>query len=150
MVEYLEALRLQEPLIVHGNTTVGNAVASGERPLAGEINMASAGRLVKAGAPVAIASVTPHPVEQWLITASAKGPNPSGALLLMHWIIGEEGIAQRVEFYPGTSVDPASGDIVALEYEKRGISLVYTGIEMADEFSRLQAIYREAIGFIAN
>jgi iron(III) transport system substrate-binding protein len=148
--DYLVKLRSQDPLIVHGNTTVGNAVASGERPIAGEINMASGGRLVKAGAPVAIAQITPHPVEQWLIAASAEGPNPSGGLLLLRWILGEEGIAKRVEFYPSTSVDPATGDVVAIEYERLGIELAYTGIEMADEFGRLQARYREAIGFISN
>ena len=150
IVTYLEGIRALDPLIVHGNTTVGNAVASGERPLAVDVNMASGGRLVKKGAPVAIAAVSPHPVEQWLVAASAEGPNPSGALLLLHWILSSEGIAKRVEFYPSTSVDPASGDIVALEYERLGVELAYTGIEMAKEFSRLQARYREAVGFISN
>jgi iron(III) transport system substrate-binding protein len=150
IVTFLEGLRALEPLIVHGNTTVGNAVASGERPLAAEVNMASGGRLVQKGAPVAIARVSPHPVEQWLIAAASTGPNPAGGLLLLHWILGNEGVAKRVEFYPSTSVDPASGDIIATEYERLGIELAYTGIEMAGEFSRLQARYREAVGFISN
>ena len=150
VIEYLTALRGQNPLIVHGNTTVGNTVASGERAIAGEINMSSAGRLVKKGAPVGIAPVTPHSVEQWLIAATKSGPNPAGGKLLLRWIIGSEGIAERTKFYPGTSVDPASGDIVALEYEKKGIELAYSGIEIASQFSRLQKVYREAIGFVSN
>lgn len=150
VVAYLTALRAQKPLIVHGNTTVGNTVASGERAIAGEINMASAGKLVKKGAPVGIAPVSPHSVEQWLMAATDLGPNPAGGKLLMGWILSSEGVGERVKFYPGTSVDPASGDIVALEYEKLGIEVVYSGIEIAGEFSRLQKVYREAIGFISN
>ncbi len=70
--------------------------------------------------------------------------------MLLRWVISSEGIAERTKFYPGTSVDPASGDIVALEYQKKGIELAYSGIEIASEFSRLQKVYREAIGFISN
>ena len=96
IVTYLEGIRALDPLIVHGNTTVGNAVASGERPLAVDVNMASGGRLVKKGAPVAIAAVSPHPVEQWLVAASAEGPSPAGALLLLHCIISSDGLSKRV------------------------------------------------------
>lgn len=144
---YLEKLALQEPLIMHGNTTIANAVSSGEVALSPDVNVASIGNSIVQGAPVEWAPVSPNPIEQWLIGATVDGPNPPGGQLLLRWMNSiTQGIPVRVEVQPGTSLDPASGDPIGIRAGAMNIQIGYTGIEMADEFNRLTKKYREIMG----
>ena len=147
IVEYLGKLKDQKPAIMHGNTTVGNAVSSGEFPISPDVNIASIGNAIQKGAPVDMAPVTPNAIEQWLIGAVAKGPNPPGGKLFLRWLNNvNQGIPVRVKVQPGTSMDPASGDLMGVRMSKMDLKIGYTGIEMADNFKRLQKTYREVLG----
>ena len=147
VLAYLTELEKQDVLIQHGNTTVSNTVASGERPISPDVNVASIGNAISQGHPVELAPVTPNAIEQWLIGAVANGPNPAGGRLFFRWLLSaDQGIPVRVSVQPGTSLDPASGDIIGERAARLNLQIGYTGIEMADNFSRLQAVYREALG----
>ena len=147
IVDYLSKLAEQDVLIQHGNTTVSNTVASGERPISPDVNVASIGNAIVQDHPVELAPVTPNAIEQWLIGAVADGPNPAGGRLFLRWLLSlDQGIPVRVAVQPGTSLDPASGDIIAERVAALDLKIGYTGIEMADEFSRLQSVYREVMG----
>lgn len=147
IVAYLTELEKQDVLIQHGNTTVSNTVASGERPISPDVNVASIGNAISQGHPVEWAPVSPNAIEQWLIGAVAEGPNPPGGRLFLRWLLSaDQGIPVRVAVQPGTSLDPASGDIIGERAARLDIKIGYTGIEMADHFSRLQATYREVLG----
>lgn len=147
IVAYLTELAKQDVLIQHGNTTVSNTVASGERPISPDVNVASIGNAIAQGHPVEWAPVSPNAIEQWLIGAVAEGPNPPGGRLFLRWLLSaDQGIPVRVAVQPGTSLDPASGDIIGERAARLDIKIGYTGIEMADHFSRLQATYREVLG----
>ena len=147
IVAYLTELAKQDVLIQHGNTTVSNTVASGERPISPDVNVASIGNAIAQGHPVEWAPVSPNAIEQWLIGAVADGPNPAGGRLFLRWLLSaDQGIPVRVAVQPGTSLDPASGDIIGERAARLNIKIGYTGIEMADHFSRLQATYREVLG----
>ena len=147
IVDYLTKLEEQDVLIQHGNTTVSNTVASGERPISPDVNVASIGNAIVQDHPVDLAPVTPNAIEQWLIGAVADGPNPAGGRLFLRWLLNlDQGIPVRVTVQPGTSLDPASGDIIGERAARLGLQIGYTGIEMADNFSRLQRTYREVMG----
>lgn len=147
IVAYLTELEKQDVLIQHGNTTVSNTVASGERPISPDVNVASIGNAIAQGHPVEWAPVSPNAIEQWLIGAVAEGPNPPGGRLFLRWLLSaDQGIPVRVAVQPGTSLDPDSGDIIGERAARLDIKIGYTGIEMADHFSRLQATYREVLG----
>lgn len=147
IVAYLTELEKQDVLIQHGNTTVSNTVASGERPISPDVNVASIGNAIVQDHPVELAPVTPNAIEQWLIGAVADGPNPAGGRLFLRWLLSlDQGIPVRVSVQPGTTLDPNSGDIIGERAARLGLKIGYTGIEMADNFSRLQSTYREAMG----
>ena len=147
IVAYLTQLAEQDVLIQHGNTTVSNTVASGERPISPDVNVASIGNAIVQDHPVDLAPVTPNAIEQWLIGAVADGPNPAGGRLFLRWLLSlDQGIPVRVSVQPGTSLDPASGDIIGERAARLGLKIGYTGIEMADNFARLQKTYREVLG----
>lgn len=144
---YLGKLAAQEPAIMHGNTTVSNAVASGEYAMSPDVNIASIGNAISQEYPVDMAPVTPNAIEQWLIGAVAAGPNPAGGKLFLRWLLNvDQGIPVRVAVQPGTSLDPASGDIMGKRASELNLKIGYTGIEMAGEFKRLQKKYREILG----
>ena len=147
IIDFLAGLAEQDVLIQHGNTTISNTVASGERPISPDVNVASIGNAIAQGHPVDLAPVTPNAIEQWLIGAIADGPNPAGGRLFLRWLLNiDQGIPVRVSVQPGTSLDPASGDLIGERADALDLKIGYTGIEMADEFSRLQSTYREVMG----
>ena len=147
VADFLSKLAAQEPKILHGNTAVSNDVASGESAISPDVNVASIGTAISQGHPVELAPVTPNAIEQWLVGAVAGGPNPPGGRLFLRWLLNVDGgIPVRVEVQPGTSLDVDSGDPIAIRAENLGLKIGYTGIEMADHFTRLQTKYREILG----
>ena len=91
--------------------------------------------------------MTPNAIEQWLIGVVDGGPNTPGGRLFLRWLIStDQGIPVRVSVQPGSSLDPASGDPIAERAQRHDLKIGYTGIEMADHFSRLQIRYREILG----
>ncbi len=147
VADFLSKLAAQEPKILHGNTAVSNDVASGESAISPDVNVASIGTAISQGHPVELAPVTPNAIEQWLVGAVAGGPNPAGGRLFLRWLLSVDGgIPVRVEVQPGTSLDVDSGDPIAIRAENLGLKIGYTGIEMADHFTRLQTKYREILG----
>jgi iron(III) transport system substrate-binding protein len=147
VADFLSKLAAQEPKILHGNTAVSNDVASGESAISPDVNVASIGTAISQGHPVELAPVTPNAIEQWLVGAVAGGPNPPGGRLFLRWLLSVDGgIPVRVEVQPGTSLDVDSGDPIAIRAENLGLKIGYTGIEMADHFTRLQTKYREILG----
>ncbi len=147
VADFLSKLAAQEPKILHGNTAVSNDVASGESAISPDVNVASIGTAISQGHPVELAPVTPNAIEQWLVGAVAGGPNPQGGRLFLRWLLSVDGgIPVRVEVQPGTSLDVDSGDPIAIRAENLGLKIGYTGIEMADHFTRLQIKYREILG----
>lgn len=147
VADFLSKLAAQEPKILHGNTAVSNDVASGESAISPDVNVASIGTAISQGHPVELAPVTPNAIEQWLVGAVAGGPNPPGGRLFLRWLLSVDGgIPVRVEVQPGTSLDVDSGDPIAIRAENLGLKIGYTGIEMADHFTRLQIKYREILG----
>jgi len=147
VADFLSKLAAQDPKILHGNTAVSNDVASGESAISPDVNVASIGTAISQGHPVELAPVTPNAIEQWLVGAVAGGPNPPGGRLFLRWLLSVDGgIPVRVEVQPGTSLDVDSGDPIAIRAENLGLKIGYTGIEMADHFTRLQTKYREILG----
>ncbi|MXW29616.1 MAG: extracellular solute-binding protein [Chloroflexi bacterium] len=147
VADFLSKLAAQEPKILHGNTAVSNDVASGESAISPDVNVASIGTAISQGHPVELAPVTPNAIEQWLVGAVAGGPNPPGGRLFLRWLLSVDGgIPVRVEVQPGTSLDVDSGDPIAIRADNLGLKIGYTGIEMADHFTRLQIKYREILG----
>ena len=147
VAKYLTAMAAQDPKILHGNTSVSNDVASGESAISPDVNFASIGNAIVQGHPVELAPVTPNAIEQWLIGVVDGGPNTPGGRLFLRWLIStDQGIPVRVSVQPGSSLDPASGDPIAERAQRYDLKIGYTGIEMADHFSRLQIRYREILG----
>ncbi|MYA51194.1 MAG: extracellular solute-binding protein [Chloroflexi bacterium] len=147
VADFLSKLAAQDPKILHGNTAVSNDVASGESAISPDVNVASIGTAISQGHPVELAPVTPNAIEQWLVGAVAGGPNPPGGRLFLRWLLSVDGgIPVRVEVQPGTSLDVDSGDPIAIRADNLGLKIGYTGIEMADHFTRLQIKYREILG----
>ena len=147
VADYLTRLKEQDPKILHGNTAVSNDVASGESAISPDVNLASIGNAIIQDHPVELAPVTPNAIEQWLIGAVADGPNPQGGRLFLRWLLNEDqGIPVRIEVQPGTTLDPNSGDPIGERAARLNLKIGYTGIEMADHFTRLQTKYREILG----
>ncbi|MYK34993.1 MAG: extracellular solute-binding protein [Chloroflexi bacterium] len=147
VADFLSKLAAQDPKILHGNTAVSNDVASGESAISPDVNVASIGTAISQGHPVELAPVTPNAIEQWLVGAVAGGPNPPGGRLFLRSLLTADGwIPARVEVQPGTSLDVDSGDPIAIRADNLGLKIGYTGIEMADHFTRLQIKYREILG----
>ena len=150
IIDYLTKLAVQEPKILHGNTTVWQDVASGESAISPDINFISIGSGILAG-PIELAPVTPNPIEQLLVGAVAGGPNPAGGKLFLRWLQSPtQGVPIRVEFQPGTSLDPATGDFMAERAANLNLKIGYSGIELAEQFTRLQSVYREVLGIPSN
>ena len=150
IVDFLTKLSAQEPKILHGNTSVWQDVASGESAIAPDVNFISVGSAIASGV-VELAPITPNAIEQFLIGAVADGPNPAGGKLFLRWFQNPtQGLPVRVEVQPGTSLDPSTGDIVGQRAADLNLKIGYTGIELAEHFSRLQATYREVLGIPTN
>ncbi len=147
VADYLAKLAEQDPKILHGNTAVSNDVASGESAISPDVNFSSIGNAIMQGHPVELAPVTPNAIEQWLVGAVADGPNPAGGRLFLRWLLNaDQGIPVRIEVQPGTTLDPNSGDLIGERAARLELKIGYTGIEMADHFTRLQTKYREILG----
>ncbi len=147
VADYLTKIAAQEPKILHGNTAVSNDVASGESAISPDVNFASIGNAIVQGHPVELSPATPNAIEQWLVGAVVGGSNPSGGKLFLRWLLNpDQGIPARIEVQPGTTLDPNSGDIIGERASRLNLKIGYTGIEMADHFTRLQKKYREILG----
>ena len=150
ILDYLTKLSAQEPKILHGNTSVWQDVASGESAISPDVNFQSIGSALETGT-VELAPVTPNAIEQFLIGAVADGPNPAGGKLFLRWSQSPtQGLPVRVSVQPGSTLDPATGDPIAVRAERYDLKIGYTGIELAAHFGRLQATYREALGIPTN
>ncbi len=146
IADYLTRMAEQEPKILHGNTSVWQDVASGESAISPDVNFISIGSAIEAG-PVELAPVTPNAIEQFLVGVVEGGPNTAGGKLFLRWFQNpEQGLPVRVSVQPGTSLDPATGDFMGERAARFDLKIGYTGIEMADHFSRLQVRYREILG----
>lgn len=147
IADYLTRMAEQEPKILHGNTAVSNDVASGESAISPDVNFSSIGNAIVQGHPVELAPVTPNAIEQWLVGVVGNGPNTPGGRLFLRWLLSsDQGIPVRIEVQAGSSLDPSTGDPIAERADRLDLRIGYTGIEMADHFSRLQAKYREILG----
>lgn len=147
IADYLTRMAEQEPKILHGNTAVSNDVASGESAISPDVNFSSIGNAIVQGHPVELAPVTPNAIEQWLVGVVGGGPNTPGGRLFLRWLLSsDQGIPVRIEVQAGSSLDPSTGDPIAERADRLDLRIGYTGIEMADHFSRLQAKYREILG----
>ena len=147
VADYLTKLAEQNPKILHGNTAVSNDVASGESAISPDVNVASIGNAIIQDHPVELAPVTPNAIEQWLVGAVADGPNPQGGRLFLRWMMNpDQGIPVRISVQPGTTLDPNLGDPIGDRAAALNLKIGYTGIEMADHFTRLQTKYREILG----
>ncbi len=126
-MEAIRKIAAQEPRLYESHTALGNALASGQVPIAFELLIGVADRNKKAGAPVDWLAPEPFLVEPIYLVIPRDAPHPFAAALVYDWLLSREGQALYKETgYLGPRKDteyaPSAADIMKVaRTEKRTV-----------------------------
>ncbi len=90
-IEWTKKLMAQEPILVQGGTTVGNALASGQAPIAVGTYGYTIEKLKKTGAPVDWVAVNPLLIITSALGVPKTAPHPNAGRFLAGWLGTSEG-----------------------------------------------------------
>lgn len=90
--QYSRDLVGQEPAVEARGAAIVNAVATGQLPL-GNFPLTVVPQMLKDGAPIAVAPVSPLAVMPFGVLVTKDAPNPNAARLFVSWLASPEGAA---------------------------------------------------------
>jgi ABC-type Fe3+ transport system substrate-binding protein len=139
--EMVKALLAQEPIIVQGGTTVANALAGGQAPIAIGTYAYRVDLLKKKGAPVDWIAVSPLPLLTSAVGVLKKAPHPNAAKFFAGWLGTTE--AQKVRYEASgqaTVIGKNAVGAVAERIKARNPKVI---VETDKNFGKILEIQRE-------